>query len=160
MGNISPEYQRKIKELSNVKHLMNDTFESWPRGFHGPEDKGGFFENMEYALAHDYALSPKRREVLDRMYNKYVLGTDGKLELKSPELVGDGNAFTMDRAGGQRAPEGWRIKVDGIVVGTPITREHAYIIGAWLKNSIPALERYFMQQVVADTKQAEEIVEI
>jgi hypothetical protein len=58
--------------------------------------------------------------------------------------------------------------VDKVVVGTPITREHAYIIGAWLKQSLPALEHYLrngqqeetVEQVEEDTKQAETIEEI
>ena len=175
MPNISQEYRTKIKELSGQKHLMNETFESWPRRFHGPDDRGGFIESMEFALAHDYPLSPKRMETIDKMYAKYILGAKEKEE-KPRDLIGDCNLFEMGRAGGRRAPEGWRITVDKVVVGTPITREHAYIIGAWLKQSLPALEHYFkngqsftaedgvqeatVEQVEADTKQAEQIEEI
>jgi len=136
----SPDLLQKITELSRVKHLMNN-WESHPKGESGPRDNGGFMEGIEAAVKHGWNMTPNRIATIEKLYAKCILGeTRGRSQTPLP--AGDGDSFRVGDIEGMRATEGWRLKINGTLVGVPVIREHAYIIALWLDKSYSSLERY------------------
>ena len=153
------EIIKKIKELTKVKHLMSE-WESHPRGKTGPKDGGGFIETMEVAAERGWDISPKRAAIIEKIYAQHILGqSEGKEERPAP-TPGNASAFTMGKIEGVRSTEGWRLKIEGVIVGQPLTREHAYIVAGWLDKSLDALEEFLaMRDPASETPKVEDQVE-
>jgi hypothetical protein len=141
MAQASQDTRQKVRELSRLKHLMNP-WESHVRGKDGPNDNGGFMEGMEVAIERGWEMTEKRLAIVNRMYDKFILkeGTAEATDRTSPTRS---DAFTVGNIEGVRSSEGWRLKIDGVLIGTPTIREHAYIIATWLESSLGSIEHFF-----------------
>ena len=135
----SEEIVAKFKKLQQVKHLMND-WESHPKGLKGPDDQGGFMEGMETAIQKKWKTEGGRDNTVNKLYNTYILGKNTKQEQPAKR---DENSFVVGNIGAMKSNEGWRIKMDGTVIGQPVIREHAHVIADWLNNAFDSIKAYF-----------------
>ena len=173
MGANTPETIKKVKALGAVRHMLKRE-DSHPRGTNGQEDYGGFLENCEFAIKREWKFSEARQFRLNKLYCIYVQGEDPATASQMKPLTGPIDSFDFGLVKGHKSSEGWRISIGGIIIGVPVTREYAHIIGPWLRSSLPAIERYYAvtnkevegvqeataEQALEDTKTAEQITEI
>lgn len=147
---IDAEVKSKILALSHVKHKLTH-WESHPYGLDGRRDFGGFIECCEFSLKKGRSFTEKQVAQIDKMYAEYVLGQGREGEPPKPPPAGNESSFTIGDIGGKRCPEGWRIMINNVIVGTPTTRELAYCVAQWLNNSLASIVAMFAKQPQTQT---------
>ena len=148
----SEEIKQKVRQLIRVKHLMNN-WESHPKGDTGASDNGGFIEGIQVAIERGWDMTEKRVANINKMYEKYIVGGETPA-LKQSETSGD--SFHVGNIERLRSTEGWRLKINGVLIGVPTIREHAYIIAVWMDQSVGSIERFFQSETKAEPDGAAE----
>lgn len=132
----------KLEKLASLRNKVEMTyFETHPYSKTAGKDKSGFIETMEWRIKNGYEITPKQREIIDRMFLKYCPGEE--IDNQGEQLAPAGTyhsdiTWTVDEV--TISAEGGFVKINGGLIGPICDRADAKIVGRWLSTAYQDLK--------------------